>query len=166
MKLGIQFGLKAKIGKETRKTQKEKQVAKAESWMCYKETVDYSRLQEHQEEKLWSGQAMRGIKMKLQFCSLCGQCEKGHGFEVFPHGYTFRKNSTTRLGYCYPESTISKQKDCTNSGNLSPQFVPSRELFPCFVLTNHIFKNILPNVWFCSRFPFFPTYNHINSLSW
>lgn len=73
MKLGIQFGLKAKIGKEMFETQKEKQVANAESWMCYKGMVDYSGLQEHQEEKLWSGQVMRGIKMKQEFCSLCGQ---------------------------------------------------------------------------------------------
>lgn len=37
MKLGIQFGLKAKTGKEMCKIQKEKEVANAESWMCYKE---------------------------------------------------------------------------------------------------------------------------------
>lgn len=84
--------------------------------------------------------------MKLEFGSLCGQCAKGHGFQVLPHGYSLHENSMTQLGYCYPESSITKQKDCKILGNLSSQLFPSRELFPHFVLTNHIFKNILPYV--------------------
>lgn len=47
MKLGIQFGLKEKIGKEMCKAEKVKQIANAESRMCYKEqwtTADFKNM--------------------------------------------------------------------------------------------------------------------------